>query len=92
MSNTGLTDQLSSLNPEEVSQIAFKLIELLQNFSPALQTQGLSTVFILMCDVLELNVREELVRSERIIKDSRYGHHLRFNAIRDYIEGEIKNA
>lgn len=87
-----LTDSLNSLNQEDVSLNAFRLIDFIQGLPPALQVQALSAVFLLLIDVLELDARRELERAEYIMKgaDKRYDY--RFNAIRAYIAGEIKNA
>lgn len=84
-----LTLELGNLDQDTVATAAFNIIDRIQTYPPAIQIQAASVVFLLMIDVFGLDVRRELERTERIMKDADKRYNYLFNSIRAYIEGEL---
>lgn len=85
-----LTDGLNNMNQQELATAAFLVIDRIQNEPPAMQVQAMSVLFLLLTDVLGLDPRVELERAGRYMKGADKRYNYTFNAIRAYIDGELK--
>lgn len=85
-------DKLSCVHHERVALTAMSLLNGMQNHRPEAQVAGVAATLMLLCDVLGLDPRFELERSQRIMKDADRNLRAEFKAVRAYIEGELKNV
>ena len=85
-------DKLNSTRLFSLSKAAFNVINALQREPQAVQVQALSSLFLLLCDVYEVDVRRLLEQVNRMMLDTeKQEWRPEFRAIRDYITNELRN-
>ena len=77
-------------SPSALREPIFKLLAGNQKESAEILVMAPAVYLILVCAELDICVREFLQRAERVVKDADhvYSHHM--NAVRDYIQEELK--
>jgi len=84
-------DKLNSTNLYALSKATFNVINTLQREPQAVQVQALSSLFLLLCDVYEVDVRRTLEQVDRMMKDTeKQEWRVEFKAIREYIDKELR--
>ena len=83
-------DQLNNIDRDRLCHDAYRVIDTLQTMGRGQQISSLAVVYLLMCEAFDLNVRWEMERAERILQSRDKQRLPQFQAIRDYIEGELK--
>lgn len=88
-----ITDQLNNLNADEVSAACIDLLNSLQNHQPSIQVAAVVSLERLLMDSFQLDIRQEITRLERLMTHHESkGWDKKFNAVRDYIKGELLNT
>lgn len=84
-------DKLNSTSTYLLAKTSFDIINAVQSQPKAVQVQALSSLFLLMCDVFETDVRRTLEQVDRMMKDvDKQEWRPEFKAIRTYIEKELR--
>lgn len=85
-----LIDELNGTSIEPVAQLAYKVIDTVQDNSAAEQVNTLAMLYLLIAEHYDVNVRHELERAENIIVKQRKVKGETFRALEAYIKGELK--
>lgn len=84
-------DKLNSTNILQLAKASFRIIDTVQHEPEAVQVQALMSLFLLMCDVHQVDVRQTLEQVDRMMKDAnKQDWRIEFKAIADYIRGELR--
>jgi hypothetical protein len=88
-----LMDRMSNLRSiEPVHQTVLKVLSAIDGDEPEHQALALGVAFVELIDVFQLDPRRVLNTAENVIRAARFSDSLHFNAIRNYIEGELLNG
>lgn len=85
-----ILDQLYQAAPAETASHAYSLLDALQDMKPGQQVQAVGLLFLVLCSEFRLPVRDAFTVGERILKDAEAKHAEHIQAIRNYIQGELK--
>jgi len=87
-----IKDDLTMQDPDEVSLACVTLLDSLQDHPPSIQIGAIVSLNRLLMEVFQLDIRIEIERMERLMRDREMlGWDKKFNAVRDYIKGELTN-
>lgn len=85
-----ILDQLYQADPITTVCNAYSLLDTLQDMKPGKQVQAVGLLFLVLCSEFQLPVRDAFTVGERILKDAEAKHAEHIQAIRNYIQGELK--
>lgn len=84
-------DKLNFTSLFDLSKTTFSIISTIQKEQPHIQVQALSSLFLLLCKVFQVDVRYMLEHTERVMKDADTKEwRPEFRAIEMYIEEELR--
>lgn len=83
-------DALTTLDPRKVAKSGLEVVDKLSDHPPAIQVHTLTVLFRLLVERHGLDVREELERTDRLIRDGDGNLKPEVGALRAYLHGEIK--
>lgn len=85
-------DLLNNMPPEAVALASFEVIDALQrhHLYPANQVGALAATFLLVCSHLKLDPQDVFTATKNLLMADRYAGRQHFNAVKLYVENEIK--
>lgn len=83
-------DKLNSVRPREVLQVAFHVLDTLQNHPPHLQVIAPVLIIKEMSELLQISPSELLDKAERIAGDLFDNYTPEILALREYIRQELR--
>ena len=85
-----MLDQLNGITSQRAQQVAFKVVDALQQEPPGHQVAAASLVFLMMCKRFNARPSDVLNKTEMILRDTlREGRGEYVRAIQNYIREEL---
>ena len=82
-------DSIAFANPTRAAEASMAVLDALQFLPSNDQYHALACVFVLMSEELGLDIRQELERAPRIMRDADRVMRPEFKAVAAYIHGEL---
>jgi hypothetical protein len=86
-------DTLNLVDEQAVADATVHLIDKLQDFPQEVQIFAVQALYRMMLDIFQLDPRHTLQQTDRILADGSENYFTyRFQAVKSYIEQELKNG
>lgn len=85
-------DSLNSMTAPAALEAAFVVLDGLQGEAKHKQVIGITLLFSLMCERLNLDISEMLDKAQRMTHDANTNYHAHLHALRMYIDNELKGT
>lgn len=83
-------DQLNSAPLGRTAEVAIAILNVLQDYPPALQSSAIGLVFVAVCNTFKADPVEVIAILQRMYEDAKMRVCIEGGAVKAYVEGELK--
>ena len=86
---THIIDSVSSVDSRHVAKAAVGVLDRIQGEPAGVQIQTFAMLFLILSEQFDVDIRDELARAERVMRDADDFYKPEVRALREYVRGEL---